>query len=510
MTIKAAAFEDQFAACFASSASRASPSAERVPNMPESVRSVPEASSERALKAGGYAGSLGYVLCQGACCKGARHSECKWCHLPRNTVNRLQHSPGPHLTWRRARGLECAVCPFVLASTPRWAGAPKDELLNKFNDEGEAYENFMDDRKAWEDKKNNNPKSRESAMRQLGAKTQVCAKQVEMLQTSERLGNLWPTPLYTKHMGKKPAKKDIVKIMHQGRQVSGVVLDDSHGTPVGTIALSSISQNRAEKTTELKHSDDVLEDGEIDKAFSVVCDRQKVVAKQGKNKDGTMKETIALKVMDKSAGDGSSGDDDAVLDDFWQTPLVTSKRCKSKGKKSADKGSGEDDDENDEQEEQPPNKARRTANPKAEAAEQNESSSVCDALTPPTKRKCTPGNFGDEQRGSSSKKVAVLACGSEAKKTNKELDMSEQIQLQAEQVINNLKDNDMLGTVTKQKIDDLVCKVDSRLTEAMQPIYTANYAADGPETRGMKTDCSEHGHAPTAPYQLKICRTFLP
>lgn len=309
--------------------------------MPGSVFSAAasEASAERAIQAQGYAGTLGYFLCQGACCKGVRQPECKWCHLPRSTVNRLQHNQNPHLAWRRPRGLECAVCPFVIASAPRWATVAKDELLKKLGGQGEEYDNFMDARKAWEDKKNIDPKSRETAMRQAGGRSKVVAKQTDMLQTSERLGNLWPTTLYMKTLGKKPARKDIVKIMHQGRLVAGVVLDDTHGTPVGSIALSSISQNAAERQTTLKTSDEVLGEEELDRAFTHASERQRVVAKQGKNNDGTTKDAVSLKIApSKSNGDDSSDGDGAILDSLWQTPLVGKK---GKGKKVAD--SGDDD-----------------------------------------------------------------------------------------------------------------------------------------------------------------------
>lgn len=421
-------------------------------------------------------------MCQGPCCKGVRHVECKWCHLPKNTVNRLSHAKSVHLPWRRPRGLECSVCPFVIASKPRWANADKDEMLKWCTAQGEEYKNFMDDRKAWEDKKNIDPKSRESGMRQPGAKAAVIARNTDMMQTSEKLGNLWPTQLYIKHKGKKPARKDIMKIMHQGRAVSGVVLDDSHGAPVGVIALSSISQQAAERLTTVKDSENCIDDKEIEDAFKAASDRQRVAAKQGKNKDGTFKDAVVVRSAfdKKKAGDDDSSEGDAaVLDSIWKRPMVSKQRKGKVVMEAADDDDDKDRSDDEQGEDRPRKKAKKT--PPTDTATDGDTITT---QRPRTKRSADSTEPKGAAGAASAGKRA--ATGADAKKSSKDLDISEQIVLQAKQLTNNLADDDMVTTITLQKFDDLATKLDSRLTDSLQTIYSANYTPGGEETRGMR------------------------
>ena len=42
--------------------------------------------------------------------------------------------------------MECNICPFVIASKPRWADKTKEEMLTIRQACGDEWENFMDDR----------------------------------------------------------------------------------------------------------------------------------------------------------------------------------------------------------------------------------------------------------------------------------------------------------------------------------------------------------------------------
>ena len=54
----------------------------------------------------------------------------------------------------------------------------------------------------------------------------------------ELRGYLWPLSVYARVKGEKPGKNmSIVTLPYNGRQVKGVLLDESHGRPVGSIAI---------------------------------------------------------------------------------------------------------------------------------------------------------------------------------------------------------------------------------------------------------------------------------
>ena len=76
-------------------------------------------------------------------------------------------------------------------------------------------------------------------------------RQKSGLRLEELRGYLWPTDVYTRVKGEKPPKTmKLVSIPYQGRVVSGVLLDESHGRPVGSIAFYGEDHRFVEKARE--------------------------------------------------------------------------------------------------------------------------------------------------------------------------------------------------------------------------------------------------------------------
>lgn len=64
----------------------------------------------------------------------------------------------------------------------------------------------------------------------------------------ELRGYLWPLDVYKRVKGEKPSKgTTITTLVYQGRPVKGVLLDESHGRPVGSIAIYGEDQRFVQK-----------------------------------------------------------------------------------------------------------------------------------------------------------------------------------------------------------------------------------------------------------------------
>ena len=69
----------------------------------------------------------------------------------------------------------------------------KEEILTSLAGDELFKSKFAADVKVWEDNKNLNKRQPKA---ESAASVSVQARQTEMIQTSEHLGNLWPRPLY--------------------------------------------------------------------------------------------------------------------------------------------------------------------------------------------------------------------------------------------------------------------------------------------------------------------------
>jgi hypothetical protein len=64
----------------------------------------------------------------------------------------------------------------------------------------------------------------------------------------------WPLPLAKAKFG-EPKKSEITTHKHAGSVFKGIIMDPSHGNPIGTILLSQTSANATKQITTLANTD---------------------------------------------------------------------------------------------------------------------------------------------------------------------------------------------------------------------------------------------------------------
>lgn len=85
----------------------------------------------------------------------------------------------------------------------------------------------------------------------------VSAVATDVVEARRRLGIFWPLGVYKKIKGSMPAKKDITTQLVFGRKERGVLLDDSHGCPIGCIELFAKSESGTMVSAVLGSSDNM-------------------------------------------------------------------------------------------------------------------------------------------------------------------------------------------------------------------------------------------------------------
>eukprot|EP00974_Lingulodinium_polyedra_P014438 1399243-Lingulodinium_polyedra.AAC.1 len=300
---------------------------------------------------------------------------------------------------------------------------PREDLVKNLKDES-FYETFARAVSCWEDRKNANPKAREPRVPK--GKTVVQARQTDMLQTSEVMGFLWPVKMYKKHFGKPPPRSKLIIIPHQGKQVTGILLDESQGKPIGVIAVNSISQAAAEKVGVVADSTEVVSDTELDSAWQNASKRVRVNVKEN-TKDG---KTFAKVTLADTRGEDScsSEGDITMLDSIWGGRIAAKrggKRCRNKGNKGED--DSEDDDDDLGPEEKKPKKAKRAPSSSASVGGGGGGS-------------VGGGGGGSASSGQGLPLSLALPAGTPppAKKVTKEIENSEQTRLSAQQFLSNM------------------------------------------------------------------------
>jgi hypothetical protein len=72
------------------------------------------------------------------------------------------------------------------------------------------------------------------------------------VRLEELRGYLWPLAVYQRVKKEKPPKEMTVHTMaFNGRMVKGVLLDESHGRPVGSIAVYSEDNRFVDKASDI-------------------------------------------------------------------------------------------------------------------------------------------------------------------------------------------------------------------------------------------------------------------
>jgi hypothetical protein len=168
----------------------------------------------------------------------------------------------------------------VLQQDPELRAQDRDAVLGQLEQSKEARERFMQQVQKWEEGKNERPGSRAPKTKPM----RVEVTQKSAVQTKQVHGYLWPRHVYFRVKGKRPAATQLTTVEHQGQKVSGVLLDDTHGTPVGVIEVSSLGESACTKTGALAEPSALAETAEA--AWQNAQKRQRVTSVPVKNKVG--------------------------------------------------------------------------------------------------------------------------------------------------------------------------------------------------------------------------------
>jgi hypothetical protein len=152
----------------------------------------------------------------------------------------------------RALGLLSPGC-LLVSFVPAQGKMERKAIAEKCKKDPTFHAGFMKDVTEWESNKINGIKNG-SAITSHGARQTVKAVQTCTIEKRQRLGYFWPLDVYKRVKGVVPHKKLIKKMPWQGKQIRGVLLDDTHGTPTGVIEMISKAESGVEKVDWLQCS----------------------------------------------------------------------------------------------------------------------------------------------------------------------------------------------------------------------------------------------------------------
>ena len=174
---------------------------------------------------------------------------CKFCNRSRMTLNPLVHNPAPDnaIPWRRAGGRECAICYNVIQADPELRNMPRGDIENLRRQDPDFHIRFMKKVSSWEAIRRSGGRQPRSQGPKL--ETRVTAIKEGGIELKKKLGWFWPSELYKNIKGVAPAARDLHSMCYNGKPMRGVVLDESHGTPVGVIEMSEVSRTAIQKSS---------------------------------------------------------------------------------------------------------------------------------------------------------------------------------------------------------------------------------------------------------------------
>jgi hypothetical protein len=280
--------------------------------------------------------------------------------------------------------------------------------------------------------------------------------------------------IYEKEKKAKLDMKRATKVNHQGRWVVGVMLDDSHGAPIGTLEMSSVSEVSIEQNAQLLKTGDDGDDVDQDRVDEVwegatACLRTKVRF----DADGN----VLLK--GPSAANGSDSEDDSsLINSVWGGFLFKSKITSRESRALEDGESLPTESKAASKKRAGPDisgrpKSKAKAKPKPSDQQVDSSASSSNMIFSLGKSSAASWN-------------AVPAAG--AGKLTKELDRSDTVLLQVSQTKTALTLNTSVGSVTEKSLTMLSEKVAGRLSDDLVGQYRLGWEAgkDDATHRGVQ------------------------
>jgi hypothetical protein len=381
-------------------------------------------------------------------CSSSITDACKFCKREFwSTPNPLIKDPGPGdlLPRRRPRGLECSVCDAFLIFHPKYSAMERKAIKSNIDTNDQFSNDYMSELEVFETKKRNNERI---AKVKKGGLAEVKTFQTSEIKRSMHMGYFWPTTLYENLKGSKPDKGIVTTIKHNGKKMSGVILDKSHGKPIGCIKLTSDSTCGASSSGLVVDSSNIIDDAQYDKAWESAQGKLRGSASSGA--DGV----VSLSVPKTKTGKDEDSDDD-FMKGIWGGGIMNS----SKGAPHASVQDGEHDN---------PKKSQRT----------NKASST--SSTKVSRRSLDTSTGADEPSSKKRKGGCLLVS---------ELDKCDTSLLKFTQMKSSLAINSTLLSATVKGVTSIQQNIESRLGADLIKLYSED--ADIPdgqfETRGVAT-----------------------
>ena len=395
--------------------------------------------------------------------------ECKWCLRTDECENPLEYQrrTKPCLPWRRPFGRECGNCPWVIATDDKYWSMSKAQLEEELRTDPEKRKEFIEKVHRWEGEKNRTGGSR-TKRAAASAYESVEARTTSALQTRMSLGWLWPTAVFTREKGRKPTKKELTRVQHQGKSVVGVLLNEAG--PAGCIEVSSFGEKSVGHSVTLASSSNQTSE-EIDQSYQAAAKRSCVAVATASGGNLALKQVAA-----KRRRDDDSDNDDSILDQLWGKRM-----CAGGGGGSGAMGSEmsvqSTDDGGDaaaeEDGESKPTPRKRVHNQK---------DLPCRA-SPPVPAKPPPKPMTPTRA-----------------QMSRELDSAEQVALRCTQFLKGLADRPTALTLTVKAHAALLANLEARLNSEHVAIYSSQYEAGScTSDRGMKVLEELRGHQAKIP-----------
>lgn len=407
---------------------------------------------------------------------------CKFCRRKRGTINPgfEERQGNPSLRFRSERAAVCNICAAVKRQS--FAGEDLGARQRALTNNEEKFQEHMSAVKQKEDELNGLGLSKKrQTKRKPGAPgsapdgdddvlveptTTIDGETYTSMQAGRVLGILWPEDVYEQREKSKPPKALVQKLVLGGVEYTGVLRDESHGCPIGTIDLTATVAAKTCKKQRNHDSQAALRDGETESVWNNMKKRtlmeSKVVPAEGGNLEKLILKPAAPVVKKKSEFD---------LEEFWDPVIVTSsEKAKTSGAESdvgATSRAGSP----------PPRKHRRTS---AAGSAAGSNSNVQ-----------TPKSDGK---------------GTSTTKRGREIDASDHVLLRCTQFFKQFSGAASIGTLTIKSVDSLFTRVSTRLKPELVSMYSEGYDPMKQESdKGM--ECLEQLR--TAKNTLELLRPFI-
>ena len=342
---------------------------------------------------------------------------CRWCKRSRrhaNTIPSGQYKARLYLPFKSAIAHECIPC--CRAQTRALKSKIRDDLTAMVSvHQSDDQVLYMFIVFCWE-KKFIDPQGcivKDASLLPAVCKQKISHSNVTTMESGKCMGNLWPTQVFIDYFEYKPDKKSLHTIFHNGQKVTGVILSPSFGLEIGVITLSHKSSAVLEREWKVADNDEEVLCDELDDIWARGQKRMAITCKGEKTNEGEVPKPGRL-TQPKQA------EEDDFLSDIWgsSAQLV----AKSGAPASA------------------------TAAPKKKIVK------VPNRIVSPT---------------ASNKQLAERL---------KMLQSSQQVLLQAKQLVGLFEDERTSSGVGAKTVKSMIDKIDARMTEKHMVVYSADYS----------------------------------